>query len=654
MFELYVERLVFQVSNTDLSYIFSRLFTWHVCRGINAVYNNCANLYSRKLIGDNFIVSKVIKIGGASGFWGESMCATPQLLAAGDIDYIVYDFLAEITMSILGRARASDSARGYATDFVTGVLAPNLGEIARQNVKILSNAGGVNPSACAIAVRALIEEQGLDLKVAVIEGDDLYPRRSDFVDSHEMFSNLSFPDVSSIASMNAYLGAFPIARALRLGADIVITGRSVDSAVTLGACIASFDWAWDDWCRLSGGSLAGHIIECGPQASGGNFTDWHLSDRISEIGYPIVEVSSDGSFVCTKPPGTGGVVSVGTVSEQMLYEIGDPQAYILPDVICDFSSVELEQDSIDRVRVFGARGYPAPSRYKVSMTYFDGFRGGSLVSFIGLDAGPKADVFAAAIFTRARDYFRSHNMADFSETSVEVIGTDSQYGCVPDDPRVSGVREVVLKFAAKHPDQKGISVMLKEATGLGLSGPPGLSGFAGARSKASPVVRLFSYLVAKSELNILIDCEGISENFNESVPPEFDLADISRPAPPPSVPSDVATTDVPLVKLAWGRSGDKGNKANIGIIARKPEYIPYIWAVLTENAIMAHFAHFLENSDSVSRFYLPGSHSINYLLDNALGGGGIASLRNDPQAKAYAQLVLDYPIPVPLELAERL
>ena len=299
---------------------------------------------------------KTLRIAGASGFWGDASHATSQLLHQAKVDFIVYDYLAEITMSIMARARAKKPETGYALDFVSAAMKPNLKEIARQGVKIVSNAGGVNPQACADALRAVIAEQGLDLQVACVLGDDLLDQSAHLAAQHcsEMFSAEPFPAVDKIASINAYLGAFPVALALEQGADIVITGRCVDSAVTLGACINHFGWGRDDLDQLAMGSLAGHILECGPQATGGNFTDWELVESLETIGYPIAEISADGSFLCSKPADTGGLVSVGTVAEQMVYEIGDPQAYILPDVVCDFSQVKLEQVGDDLVAVSGA------------------------------------------------------------------------------------------------------------------------------------------------------------------------------------------------------------------------------------------------------------------------------------------------------------
>jgi hypothetical protein len=617
---------------------------------------------------------KTLRIAGASGFWGDASHATSQLLHQAKVDFIVYDYLAEITMSIMARARAKKPETGYALDFVSAAMKPNLKEIARQGVKIVSNAGGVNPQACADALRAVIAEQGLDLQVACILGDDLLDQRERLAAQHysEMFSAEPFPAVDKIASINAYLGAFPVALALEQGADIVITGRCVDSAVTLGACINYFGWDRDDLDQLAMGSLAGHILECGPQATGGNFTDWELVESLETIGYPIAEISADGSFLCSKPADTGGLVSVGTVAEQMVYEIGDPQAYILPDVVCDFSQVKLEQVGVDLVAVSGATGLPAPDSYKVCSTYADQWRGGHLLSLYGIDASKKADKLAAAILAASRRTLNLFGLPDFTETSVEVIGAESQYGAAAQPGRY---REVALKVAAKHPDAAGIGILLKEMTGLGLATPPGLCGFAGGRPKPSPIVRLFSFELPKGAVTPQVEINGQLLDCPDTQGTALDLQAIVRPAAPalPSlssksslitstlITSSLTTSsdklvDVPLVALAYARSGDKGNKANIGVIARKPEYLPYIYAALTEQAVALRFGHFIQSSASapVERYLMPGCYGINFLLHDVLGGGGMASLRNDSQGKGYGQLLLDAQIPVSAEIAAQL
>jgi len=613
---------------------------------------------------------ETLRIGGACGFWGEAAdAALPQLMGA-DLDAVVFDYLAEITMSILARARQKDPAKGYATDFVTD-LAPHLPEIARQRLRIVSNAGGANVVACAEALRAEIARAGLPLTVATVTGDDLTPRAADFAQAREMFSGAPFPPEGEVASVNAYLGAFPIAEALR-HADIVVTGRCADSAVTLGLCLHRFGWGAEDLDRLAQGSLAGHILECGPQATGGNFTDWERAGDIADIGYPIAEIAADGAFEVTKPENTAGLVTPETVGEQMLYEIGDPRAYLLPDVTADFSEVTLEQAGENRVRVAGARGRPPTDTLKTSATWADGFRAGTVLFLYGQDASRKARSYADAVLTRARRRLAAANAPDFTETLVEVMGDESHWGA---HAQVSGAREVALKIAVKHPDARACAAMLKDSIGLGLATPPGLAIFAASRPRPSPVVRLFSFLVSKAEVEVAVETppgERIVVPF--ATPAVGTEPAAARPAPsatpdasaaphapdrtpPPDVPApkaDGPLATVPLIRLAVARSGDKGDKANIGVLPRDPAFAPWIRRALTPEAVADRFAHFLAGPEPrVERFDLPGTGALNFLLHDVLGGGGVASLRNDPQGKGYAQILLDHPVAIPERLLER-
>ncbi|MEL6366529.1 MAG: acyclic terpene utilization AtuA family protein [Pseudomonadota bacterium] len=591
---------------------------------------------------------KKVRIGGASGFWGESDMALPQLLRAGDLDYIVFDYLAEVTLSIMARARAKDPGGGYAADFVDAVLAPNLREIARQGVKIISNAGGMNPDACAWAIESLIDDQGLDLKVAVVLGDDLVDRAAELAAAghRDMFTDAPFPAAERVLSINAYLGAEPVAEALRAGADIVVTGRGVDSAVTLGACLHAFDWALDDWDRLATASLAGHLIECGPQASGGNFTDWDVvADSLVDVGYPIAEMSADGSCVITKPSATGGAVTPATVGEQMLYEIGNPRAYVLPDVVCDFSEVTLAQAGPDQVAVNGARGRPAPDSLKVSVTFSDGWRAVGSFFFIGEQAPRKARAFAATTLERVRDKLEKLGAPDFDEVSIEVVGDGSAYGAKNTQ---LDAKDVALKLAVKHENPRAAGLILKESIGLALAAPPGLTVFGGNRPRPSPVVRLLSFLLPRAQVMPFVrmgDREvRVPMGEGEAV------GDVDSKTPSP--PVGIADACLPLRALAWGRSGDKGDNANIGLLPRHHDYMPWIWAALSESEISARFSHF--GAERIERFFLPGTSAMNIVLHNVLGGGGMASLRNDPQGKAYAQILLETPIPIPSELARSL
>jgi hypothetical protein len=584
-----------------------------------------------------------IRVGGASGFWGDSSIALPQLLRE-PLDYVTFDYLAEITMSILARARDKTPDAGYAADFVS-LIGAHLATLAARGTKVIANAGGVNPLACARALERKIAEAGLSLKVGVVLGDDLLDRSSAWnaEGRREMFSGEPMPP--KLLSLNAYLGAEPIAALLAQGADIVVTGRCVDSALTLGACIHAFEWSRSDLDALAQGSLAGHIIECGAQATGGLHTDWEDTGDWADVGYPIVEVEPDGGFVVSKPRNTGGLVSVGTVSEQMLYEIGDPAAYILPDVVCDFSGVEIVQAAPGLVRVSGARGHPPTPFYKASATWADGFRVGAFYMIGGIDAVRKADKVAEAVFRRCEAILAARKMAAFTETSTEVIGSETLYGAAS---RALASREVMLKVAAKHVDARALEILVREFTSAGTSMAPGFTGFGGNRPKVSPVVRLFSLLVPKGEVPVEISIGGVS------TPLPDPCAIVAGSVPPASAPgvADIPprqpTVEVPLIRLAWGRSGDKGDFANIGVIARRPEYLPYIRAALTPEAVAGVFAHYLEGP--VERFDLPGAHALNFLLHDVLGGGGITSLRIDPQGKTYAQVLLDHPIPVPADL----
>ncbi len=587
---------------------------------------------------------KTIRVGGASGFWGDSMMAARQLVENTDLDYLVFDYLAEITMSILARARSKDEKLGYATDFVAPTMKSIAKTISEKGVKVIANAGGVNPAACAEALEEALESEGVHLNIAYVTGDDLMDRLMDLRKQGitEMFSGAPLPP--DLKSMNAYLGARPIADALGRGAEVVITGRVVDSAVTLGACMHEFAWRDDEFDQLAAGSLAGHILECGAQATGGLHTDWDDVPDWSNIGYPVAEISDDGTFVVEKPPRTGGLISKGTIAEQMLYEIGDPQAYILPDVVCDFSDVKIEEIAENKVQVSGARGITPTDTFKVSGTYADGFRVGMYLTIGGIDAAGKARKTAEAVFTRMSRMLAETNLGDFTETSFEVLGTESSYG---PHSRIKAPREVVLKLAAKHEKAAALNMMVREATSSATSMATGTTGMGGNRPKVSPVVRLFSCLVPKADVTPAVHRQSNLFPVTVFEGQPFDPASIRRPAGPEILKADLTDT-VPLVKLAWARSGDKGNASNIGVIARKIEYLPYIRASLTEQAVKDYFAHIVDGQ--VTRFDLPGIDGLNFLMTEALGGGGIASLRNDPQGKALAQMLLDFEVAVPAGL----
>ncbi len=593
---------------------------------------------------------QVVRIGCGAGFWGDSALGPQQLVASGEIDYLVLDYLAEITMSLLSRARSKDPAAGYATDFpeVIAALAP---EIERRRIRVVTNAGGVNPRACQAALRRRLEALGVDLAIGIVTGDDLLDRASAFRERgvRDMFSGAPFP--ARPWSVNAYLGAYPIAGALDAGADVVITGRCVDSALALGPLVHEFRWPADALTELAGGSLAGHVIECGTQATGGIVTDWEaVADGWDRMGFPIAVCSRDGSFVLTKPAGTGGRVAPETVAEQIVYEIGDPGAYLLPDVTCDFRQVSLRQVGPDRVEVRGAAGRPPTGTYKVSATYQDGFRSGGTLMICGSDAARKAERVADAILRRTRRIFAERGLADYRRTDVEVLGTEAYYGA---HGRGRASREVLLKIAVHHDDRAALEIFSREVAPAATSMAQGITGFGGGRPAIAPLVRLFSVLVEKEAVQVAVEVDGRSvepARRGEAVAPRggggSPPAEADRRAAASAAP-DVGedAVEVPLVAIAYGRSGDKGDDANIGVLARRAEFVPLLRAVLTPEAVKRWLAHLVDGE--VERFEIPGLLGFNFLLHRALGGGGVASLRYDPQGKVMAQLLMDLPVRVP-------
>ena len=590
---------------------------------------------------------ETVRIGCASAFWGDSTAGAEQLVRRGEIDFLVFDYLAEITMSLLARARARKPELGYVPDFVEAI-APLLPEIKQKGIRIVSNAGGINPQAAATALRRKAEEAGITLNIAVVTGDDLTSRADEIraAGVTEMFSGAAMPE--KLTTMNAYLGAQPIALALDRGADVVITGRCVDSAVVLGPMVHAFGWSWTDYDKLAQGSLAGHLLECAAQVTGGLFTDWRDVPGWDDMGMPIAVCSADGSFVVTKPPGTGGLVVPLSVCEQMLYEIGDPAAYILPDVVCDFRDVTMTVCGSDQVRVTGARGRPPTPTLKVSATWHDGYRVIGTLTIGGYEAAAKAERTGEAILARVRRLLSARGIPYFSETSIEVLGSESMYGPWR-NAAAKNSREVVLKIGARHRDQEALEMLAREIFPPGSSMAQGITGFFAGRPGVQPVLRLFSFLWPKEKMSQVVHIG--SEDIGVPFAPTQPLSP-SPASPGVQKPVGVADVAVPLISLAVGRSGDKGNSANIGLIARKPDYLPWIRAALMEEVVRDWFAHL--GVSKVERFELPGMNAFNFLLHDALGGGGVASLRVDAQGKAYAQMLMDYPIPVPSALANSL
>ncbi|MDM0034360.1 acyclic terpene utilization AtuA family protein [Variovorax sp. J22P271] len=589
-------------------------------------------------------------LGGACAFIGDSILGPRQLVQVPGMQYLVFDYLSEMTLSSMARAKARDPAQGWANDFVDVALAEILPACAAAGIRLVANAGGLNPRACAEAIDALQRRIGTTLKVAWVEGDDCLdlvgPLRAEGV--VDFYTGAPMP--KDLDSANAYLGALPIARALDMGADVVITGRIVDSATTLGALIHHFGWRADEFDRLAAGSLAGHLLECGAQATGGIHTDWEDVPDWENIGYPVIAFDGDGRFSLGKPEGTGGIVRVSTVAEQVLYEVGDPANYMLPDVICDFTDVRIEQEAPDRVRVSGARGRRPSDSYKVSATYQDGFRCVAQVSVFGLDAIRKARRTGEALCNRARTLLARAGYGDFDKTAVTVIGAEDGYG--PHAGGGAALREAVARVAVVHASDTALDLFARESRACGVSWAPGSTAGSALTLNGKPAVepryRLFTCLLAKSRLPAPSVILG-GERSQVELPPGR-----AQPTPPP--PSQAAPApapgpapddwvEVPLIRLAYARSGDKGDHSNVAIFARRPELLPYIARAIDERTLAGYLAHLVRGD--VRRYHAPGLNALNFVLQHALDGGGPTSLRTDPLGKGMAQMVLGMPVRVP-------
>ena len=520
-----------------------------------------------------------------------------------------------------------------------------LADCAAKGIKVIANAGGVNVPGCIAALETLCEQSGLSLKVAGVYGDDLMgrddlPRK----EMTEMQSGAELPDKPG--SMNAYLGGRPIADALDAGADIVVTGRVVDSAVVLGPLMHEFGWGERDYNQLAQGSLCGHVIECGAQCTGGNYTDWHTVPDFSSISYPVAEVSADGSFVISITPDSGGLATVGSVGEQIVYEIGDPANYLLPDVACDFSQVKLEEIAADQILVSGAAGRAPGNKYKVCATWRDGFQIKGMAIYGGPRAREKAQTCYTAWVKRVRRHFNANDIADFRSVDFEYLGAEHSYGPHANSGAMN-TREVVAKFGLHHDDPNALQFAANEMMYLGTSGAPGMYGLGGGRPRPSGLIQIHSSLLDKSHVTVKVQ---LGENILHSKTYET-----QQSAPVPKWHFDIdeievgeGWADVSLEQLAYARSGDKGNNANVGVMARKPEYLPYLHAQLTAQVVDDYFAHLVKGD--VERFELPGFNAYNFFMTEALGGGGTASLRADAQGKSLAQQLLSIRIKVPTQL----
>ncbi|KAI9342175.1 hypothetical protein BD770DRAFT_398829 [Pilaira anomala] len=628
---------------------------------------------------------KVVRIGCYSGFYGDSPEAAFQLVKSegANLNYLVADYLAEITMGVFAIRRKQrriiehmggqpDNSKDYVLQFPKYVLRKILPDIIKNGTKIITNAGGLDPVLLKTIIEELLVELNLPpIKVAAISGDDLmapFEPKNPFASvpltqfkhfhpfsplsptNHQLFSDRLPNPEDPLLSLHTYLGARGVAAALDEGAHIVVTGRVVDSALVVGPLMHEYGWhkqqqPTDNYYNLlASASLAGHIIECGCHATGGNFTDWKLAAQsphggFANMGYPIVEFKASGEFIVTKPEKTGGLVSTATVAEQILYESLDPALYILPDVILDLRQIKLSQVGKNRVLVQNAKGRQPTEWVKCCGIFMDGWKVTGQLVIGGAEAKEKAEAVGRAVRDRVNNYYRENGIAEFRDFNIEAIGGESLYG--PNNANSTHeIREVVLRMTGHHDDPEAIKALSIEIVSPATNMAPGITGFFD-RPKPIPNLIHFPGLYPKTEINTILHIDGQKKIIPWGT--WDDKKSFDSPEPVELVPEAVIqkgqeTVMVKLIDLAYGRSGDKGDISNIGIIARDPKFYPYIKRSITAEAVSNYMSHVCKGT--VVRYDLPGLLALNFVLTQTLGGGGLSSMVIDKQGKTYAQLVI--------------
>ena len=447
----------------------------------------------------------VVRVASGQGFWGDWLEAPRRQVEGGDVDYLMLDYLAEVTMSILQKQKERDPKMGYARDFV-GAMDSVMKAVAERGVRVIANAGGVNPQACGDAIREVAKKHGVAdrVKIGVVTGDNLLPRLDELIEQGHALANMDTGEPLStvrdrVLSANAYIGSTPIIEALGRDASVVITGRSTDTALTMAPLRYEFGWGAEDWDKLAAGIIAGHIIECGAQCSGGNcLYDWQSIPDLANIGYPIVEAKADGTFVIAKHPNTGGRINVQSVTEQCVYEMGDPNSYITPDVVADFTTIHLEQDGADRVKVFGIKGRPATDKLKVSIAYRSGFKAVGTLVYSWPDAYAKAQL-ADRVLRERLDRLG----LKFDHIMTEFVGVSATHGKLSGEP--GDVPEVMLRFGVRGNDKAAVERFTRELAPLVLNGPPSVTGFAGGRPKVEEIVAYWPALIDKTVVQTKVE-----------------------------------------------------------------------------------------------------------------------------------------------------
>jgi hypothetical protein len=587
-------------------------------------------------------VARPIRIANCSGFYGDRHSAAVEMVEGGPIDVLTGDWLAELTMLILARTQLKRPGGGYARTFVTQ-MEQVLGTCLDRGIRVVSNAGGLDPAGCAEAVQEMAMRLGLAPTIAYVSGDNLLARLPELLDAGVDLAHLEtgepVGDVSRFITANAYLGCWGIVEALNLGADVVITGRVTDAAVVCGPAAWHHGWARDDWDALAGAVVAGHIIECGAQATGGNYSFFTEVPGMARVGFPWAEVAEDGSCVIGKHDGTGGEVSVGTVTSQLLYEIASP-TYLGPDVSARFDTVALRQIGADRVSVSGTRGEPPPRTLKVAMNEVGGFRNDLTVALTGLDIEEKARVVEEAFWT-ASPYERD----EFESVTTRLVRTDKA------DPPTNEEAVALWRVSVKDPDERKVGRAFSNAAiEIALATVPGFFGIGGAMRGGSPYGVFRPAVVPADLVPQHVVVLGGERTVIDSVAPEGAVAiEVDTPPAPPPAPGP--TVAAPLGRVAGARSGDKGGNANLGVFARSDEGWRWLDSYLSTERLRVLLPE--TAALRIDRFALPNIRSLNFVLHNLLDEGVAASTRQDAQAKGLGEWLRSRVVEVPVALLER-
>jgi hypothetical protein len=576
---------------------------------------------------------KVI-IANCSGYFGDRRAAAREMVQGGPIDILTGDYLAELTMALLFRQRLKKPNAGYVPTFLKQ-MEEIMGECLDKGIRVVSNAGGLNPRALAAELEKIAETLGLHPKIAYIEGDDLMERLGELQEMGEPFTHLDkgidLKDAKgSPITANAYLGCWGIAEALKKDADIVVGGRIADASVVVGPAAWWFGWTRKDWDRLAGASVAGHIVECGAQATGGNYSFIDEVPSFLNVGYPIAEVYEDGSFVITKHPGTGGLVSVDTVKAQLLYEVRDPK-YLTPDVAARFDTIEISQEAENRVKITGVLGEPPPETTKVCINNLGAYRNSMTIVLTGLDIEKKAKIFEDALFDAIG------GRGQYEVEDVQLIRSDKE------DPATNDEAFAYLRVSVMDPDAKKVGLFSAKIVELGLANIPGFTATA-PPTKGTPAIMHWPALLSGKHVHQKVVIGG-DEYIIESVLPDPDaplpeIKDVKIPAAPTG-----KTVRMPLGRLFATRSGDKGGNANLGVWAKTPEAYAFLREFLTTERLKALLKDI--SGFEMERYEFPNLLAINFYIKGVLGEGVAASIRSDPQAKTLGEYLRAKVIEIP-------